>query len=249
MLRVALVTGAGRSVGRGIAETLAAAGFAVGVNDLHSERATAVANAIADDGGQAVAVPFDCANRAAIRLGVKNLSGELGPIDVLVNNAGIPESFSSSSFLDSNPASWSAQFDLNLFGSMHCIQAVAPGMVDTGWGRIVQISSGASSRGLSIGVSLYGSAKAGIESLIRHLATELGPAGVTANALALGLMENVAESRETNPAIQSLTRGVPVRRFGRATEVGAAVRWLASEEGAFVTGQVIHLNGGSINGR
>jgi NAD(P)-dependent dehydrogenase (short-subunit alcohol dehydrogenase family) len=130
---------------------------------------------------------------------------------------------------------------------MHCIQATAPGMVDKGWGRIIQISSGAGSRGLRIGVSLYGAAKAGIEGLLRHLAAELARSGVTVNALALGLMENVGEK---GPAAgtQAILRAVPVGRLGRADEVGA-VAWLASEEGAFVTGQVIHLNGGSLEGR
>jgi NAD(P)-dependent dehydrogenase (short-subunit alcohol dehydrogenase family) len=250
MAKVALVTGAGQSVGRGISEVLAQSGFAIAVNDLHPDRAESVVEAIRAVGGRAAAVPFDCTDPDAIRHGVAAIAAELGPVDVLVNNAGIAEDAAPPGpFLESDPASWAAQFNLNLFGSMHCIQAVGPGMVERGWGRIIQISSGASSTGLAIGVSLYGAAKAGIEGLLRHLATELGPTGVTVNALALGLMENVDKSEGTDPRVMSLTKGVPVRRFGRATEIGAAVRWLSSDEGAFVTGQVIHVNGGALNGR
>ena len=131
---------------------------------------------------------------------------------------------------------------------MYCIHAVLPGMIERGWGRVIQISSGASSTGLPIGVSVYGASKAGIEGLLRHVAVEVGRFGVTANALALGLMENTAQMADQH-LLARILAGVPVGRLGRGEEVGAAAAWLASEQAAFVTGQVIHLNGGSTFGR
>jgi NAD(P)-dependent dehydrogenase (short-subunit alcohol dehydrogenase family) len=244
MGRVALVTGGGRGVGLGIATVLASEGMAVAVNDLHPERAEAAAELIADAGGTAIGAGFDVTDRVALDRAVRDISSKLGPIDILVNNAGIAEHMAVGPFLDSDPATWRPTFELNLFGSMQCMHAVAPGMAERGWGRIIQISSGASSQGLSHGVSLYGAAKAGIEGLMRHLAVEIGPSGVTCNTLALGLMENAPSDR-----LEAAARTIPVRRPGRADEIGAAVHWLASDAGAYVTGQVIHVNGGSIHGR
>lgn len=246
--RVALVTGAGQSIGRGIATVLAVGGTAVAVNDLHPERAASTVAEIVSAGGTALSVPFDVTSRSQIDEAVALIYKELGPIAILVNNAGVVEGMVPTPFLESDPAGWVPQYSLNLFGSMHCMHAVAPGMVERGWGRIVQISSGAASTQGNSGVSLYASAKAGIEGLIRHLANEIGPGGVTVNALALGLMDNVT-GRVDPERIETFFSTVPVRRLGRAAEVGAAVRWLASDEGGFVTGQVIHLNGGAFNGR
>ena len=246
--RVALVTGAGRGVGLGIARTLASEGFAVAVNDFHPERSDAATAEVREAGGIAMEAPFDVTDRAAVDEGIEQIRRQIGPVDVLVNNAGIAEGNVSAPFLESDPARWMPTFELNLFGSMNCIHATAPSMVERRWGRIVQISSGASSRGLRIGVSLYGAAKAGIEGLLRHLSVELAPSGVTCNALALGLMDNVG-SRGRSPQLDSMLRAVPVGRLGKPEEVGAAVAWLASEGGGFVTGQVIHINGGSVEGR
>jgi NAD(P)-dependent dehydrogenase (short-subunit alcohol dehydrogenase family) len=208
--RVALVTGAGQGVGLGIATVLANEGAAVAVNDLHPERAEAVARSIVEAGGKAVGVAFDVTDRPRVEDGIAAVTEQLGPIDILVNNAGIAEQMAIGPFLQSDPATWRPTFDLNLFGSMECIHAVAPAMVDRGWGRVIQISSGASSTGLSIGVSLYGAAKAGIEGLFRHLAVELGPAGVTCNVLALGLMENGVRTDQPGDPCQ---RGLPQREM------------------------------------
>ena len=130
---------------------------------------------------------------------------------------------------------------------MRLAQAVLPGQMDRGWGRIIQISSGASSRGLPIGVTAYGAAKTKSEALVWHLGVECGPKGVTANALALGLMESLGRADE--PALQKTIRAVPIGRLGTGAEIGAAVVWLCSEAGGLVNSQVIHLNGGTVFGR
>ena len=171
--RVALVTGAGRSVGLGIARALAAAGAAVAVNDLHPDRAEQAAQDIAPLGAApAIASPFDVSDHAAVVDGVAAIGRQIGPVDILVNNAGIPEHGGAEPFVSSKPESWMPYIELNLLGSMYCIHAVLPAMIERGWGRVIQISSGASSQGLRIGVSVYGASKAGIEGLLRHVAVE-----------------------------------------------------------------------------
>lgn len=245
--RTALVTGAGRSVGRGIAEVLASAGAFVYVNDLHVARATEVAESIVASRGAAAASAFDVTDAGALAQALDAVTADGRAIEILVNNAGIAEGWGPVLFSHSGPDDWRAIIDLNLFGAMNLVRACLPSMIDRGWGRIVQISSGAGSVGLPIGVSPYGAAKAGAESLIRHVAVENGRHGVTANALALGLMSNAATS--TSEAMKQMTATIPVGRLGTPEDVGVAAAWLASDGGGFVTGQVIHLNGGSVFGR
>ncbi len=241
--RTALVTGAGQGVGRGIAERLSEAGATVLVNDLDQVRADAVAGAFTSRGLAAQSLPFDVTDHALVGA---TLAGRA--IDVLVNNAGVPPGGGRPNrFADMPAEDWRLQLSLNLEALMHLTQTVLPGQVERGWGRIIQISSGASSRGLAIGVAAYGAAKAGGESLIRHLSVEYGPHGITANSLALGLMEGVARGNEEGVA--KLARAIPTGRLGQPHEVGTAAVWLASDDGGLVNGQVIHLNGGTLSGR
>jgi NAD(P)-dependent dehydrogenase (short-subunit alcohol dehydrogenase family) len=236
--RVALVTGAGQGVGSGIASSLAAAGATVAVNDLVRDRAVAVADAL---GGGAVAVPFDVTDLEAVRAGVAEVARALGPVDVLVNNAGIPTAgFPQVAFRESDPALWRRFVDLNLYGVLNCTHTVVGGMCDRGWGRIVTISSEAGRLGLGIGVSLYGAAKAGAVGLMRHLAVEVAPSGVTANCLSLGLMDNVP-----GEWAEAMARRVPRRRLGSPADAGAAAVFLASDEAGWITGQVLPVNGGT----
>lgn len=240
--RVALVTGAGQGVGAGVARMLAAQGAAVGVNDLVRERALRVAAEIASARGRAVAQAFDVTDAAAVRAGVAALVAELGPVDVLVNNAGVPEGMRMAQFRDMPPESWARYVDLNLYGVLHCTRAVLDGMCARGFGRVITISSGAGQVGLAIGVSLYAAGKGGAIAFMRHLALEVARFGVTANTLALGLMQNAANA----PGVAGLERSVPLGRLGRPEDVGAAVVYLASQEAGWITGQTIGLNGGTV---
>ena len=245
--RTALVTGAGRSVGRGIAEVLASAGAFVYVNDLHEDRVAEVVAAIRSNDNNASAAAFDVTDASAIDDGFAAISAEGRGVDILVNNAGIAEGSSTKLFSESGPEDWLPTIDLNVFGSMNMIRRSLPAMIEQGWGRIIQISSGAASVGLPIGVASYGASKAAAESLIRHVAVENGKYGITANALALGLMANMADF--ASEQLDRMLAIVPVRRLGKPEEVGLAAAWLSSEGGGFITGQVIHLNGGSAFGR
>lgn len=232
--RQALVTGGGQGVGEGIVRALAAHGAAVAVNDLHADRAAAVADPIP----RAVAAPFDVTDGAAVADGV----AAIGAVDILVNNAGVPEGMGVGPFAEMDPSEWAKFVDLNLYGVLHCCHAVLGGMRERGWGRIVTISSGAGVTGINLGVSLYGASKGGAIAFMRHLAIENARAGITANCLALGLMDNKANREVT----EQLARSVPVGRLGQPDDVGAAVVYLASEEAAWLTAQTINLDGGSL---
>lgn len=247
--RVALVTGAGRSVGQGIAVALAAAGHSVAVNDLHEERAGETVDEITEAGGRAVSYAFDVTDRTQVLTAVRRIAEDLGTIGILVNNAGIPEGYRPGPFLESDPEDWHIEIDLNLYGSMNCVHAVLPGMVQQSWGRVIQISAGSAATGRKIGVALYAAGKAGIESLLRHVSHEVGVHGVTANTFALGLMDNVKPERQDDENVSRLFDNVALQRYGTPAEIGAATVWLTSELGGYVTGQTIHLNGGSYNGR
>ncbi len=240
--RVALVTGAGQNQGAGIARTLAAQGAAVAVNDLHKDRAERVAAEIRAKGGNAVSVAFDVADFAAVTRGVDEIARALGPIDVLVNNAGIPEGMGVKQFRETDPAAWRPYVDVNLYGVMNCARAVIDGMCARGFGRVITISSGAGQAGLAIGVSAYAAGKGGQIAFMRHLALESARFGVTANTLALGLMSNAGNSDVT----AMLAKTVPVGRLGTPEDVGAACAFLASNEASWLTGQTIGLNGGNL---
>ncbi|HEM45887.1 MAG TPA: SDR family oxidoreductase [Alphaproteobacteria bacterium] len=240
--RVALVTGAGRNTGAGIARCLAEHGAAVAINDLVAERAEDVARALRDAGHRVHACAFDVTRAEDVAQGVAVAERALGPVDILVNNAGVPEGMSVTPFREMPPEAWKTFIDLNLYGVLHCTRAVLDGMCARGFGRLVTISSGAGQVGLPLGVSIYGAGKGGAIAFMRHVAMEVAGAGVTANTLALGLMSNVGDANVT----AALARTVPIGRLGTPEDVGAAVVWLASDEAGWMTGQTIGLNGGSV---
>jgi 3-oxoacyl-[acyl-carrier protein] reductase len=240
--RVALVTGAGQNVGAGIARALAAQGAAVAVNDLRAERAEATVREIAARGGRALTAPFDVTRYEAVSAAVARVAAELGPVDVLVNNAGIPEGMGVAQFRDTQPESWRPYIEVNVYGVMNCVRAVLAGMCARGFGRIVTIASGAGQTGLALGVSAYAAGKGGQISFMRHIALENARFGVTANTLALGLMSNAGNTDVT----ATLAKTVPVGRVGTPEDVGAACAFLASNETSWLTGQTIGLNGGNL---
>jgi NAD(P)-dependent dehydrogenase (short-subunit alcohol dehydrogenase family) len=240
--RVALVTGAGQNQGAGIARALARQGAAVAVNDLHAPRAERVAAEIAATGRRALAAPFDVTDFSAVSAAALRIADQLGPVDVLVNNAGIPEGMGVAQFRTTQPESWRPYIDVNIYGVMNCIRAVLDGMCARGFGRIVTIASGAGQAGLAMGVSAYAAGKGGQIAFMRHVALENARAGITANTLALGLMSNAGNSDVT----AMLAKTVPVGRLGTPEDVGSAVVFLASNEASWLTGQTIGLNGGNL---
>ena len=238
--RAALVTGAGQNVGAGIARALAARGASVVVNDLVGSRAGAVEQQILAAGGRATTAVFDVTDLDAVQGAVSGL----GAIDILVNNAGNggADPMPVAPFRTMDPADWHGPLDVNLYGVLNTTRTVIEGMVERGRGRVITVVSGAGTAGVAIGVSPYAAAKAGAAGFMRALALEVASAGVTANSIALGLMDNVADAG----SVEHLARSIPARRLGRPDDAGAACVYLASDEASWMTGQTIGLNGGAL---
>ena len=238
--RTAVVTGAGQGIGAGIAQHLAAQGASVLVNDIDERKASAVAEALRARGLDAAPLAFDVTQREAVAAALRPRA-----IDIVVNNAGNAGAarMQPKPFREMDPSEWKAPLDVNLFGVLHTTHAVLPGMCERGFGRVIAISSGAGVVGLALGVAPYGAGKGGAISFVRHIAIENARFGVTANSLALGLMEMVDADRSVTAALE---KGIPVGRLGTGDDVGPACVWLASNEASWVTGQTIHVNGGSV---
>jgi len=229
--RVALVTGASRGIGAAVARALGAAGARVGVN--YRQEAAAAA-AVAREIGQAMPVQADVADAGAVAAMVAAVEAGLGPIDILVNNAGIALI---RGIEDLTEADFDATLAVNLKGPFLCTQAVLPGMRARGWGRIVNISSGAARGAGGVGLH-YNASKAGLEGLTRGYAARLVKAGITVNAVAPSLIETdlVKGGLASSPA------RIPLGRFGTAEEVAQVVMMLVGN--AYMTGQTIPLSGG-----
>jgi 2-hydroxycyclohexanecarboxyl-CoA dehydrogenase len=235
--RVALVTGAGQGIGEGIAHELARQGAAVAVNDYHPDRAERVAGEIVAAGGRASAAPADVTNLDAVAAMVAAVESELGPVDVLVNNAGIPaDGFVPRTFREMPPEDWDKFLRLNVYGVLNGCKAVVDGMCERGFGRIITVSSEGGRIGMPTGISLYGAGKAGALGFSRHLAAELVDTGVTVNSVALGLMAKGPDDDRRPPW--------PTARLGTAADVAGAVCFLASDAASWITGQVLGVNGG-----
>lgn len=235
--RTALVTGAGRGMGLGIARALGHQGAQLWINDLFAERAEQACATLLDEGIQASPAVFDVTDYETAAAAIASL----GAVDILVNNAGIPghEGMELRHFVDMSPQEWEPQVNLNLYGTLNCTHAVLPGMLEMRWGRIIVISSDAGRTGTRTGVTIYGACKAAAVQLVRNLSQEVAAHGVTVNAVALGPMNNLPEEIS-----EFVAKGVPVSRLGTPEDAGAAVVYLASEESAWVTGQLLPVNGG-----
>jgi len=233
--RVALVTGASRGIGRAVALALAGAGADVAVNYIEREKeAEAVAVGIRDLGRKALALRADVSQGAAVAKLIEAVERALGPVDVLVNNAGVALRRSIDELSEDD---FDRTIAVNLKSAFLCTQAVWPGMRARGWGRIVNISSGAA-RGAGIVGPHYNASKAGMEGLARGYAARLVKDGVTVNAVAPSLIESDMTAAHR---AESAAR-VPLGRLGTPQEVAAVVLMLAGN--AYMTGQTVQVNGG-----
>jgi 3-oxoacyl-[acyl-carrier protein] reductase len=247
--QVALVTGAGQGVGAAIARFLAAQGAAVAVNDYRAERAEAVAGQIRDEGGTAIAVQTDITDFTAVGAMVARVADELGPVTVLVNNAGNagadPAAAGSTPFWESDPATWEPFLAVNLHGLLACCRSVIPGMIHARHGRLITIISDAGRVG-EAGLEAYSAAKAGAAGLMRALARSLGRYRITANCVAIGITNTPAVAHTLQDA--DLTRRVLsnyiIRRVGEPADAAAMVTFLASQASSWITGQTYPVNGG-----
>ena len=239
--KVAFITGAGQGMGAGVAATLAAQGAAVGVNDLHPDRAAATVASITAAGGRAVVAAGDVRERDAMNSAIDLTEAAFGPVDILVHNAGIPaDGFPLARFRDLDPDHWNLWMPINYGGMLNTTKRVIDGMCERRWGRIVFVSSEAGRTGMHMGIACYGAAKAATVQFCRHLSQEVARDGVTVNCLALGRMSAAIVTSDI------VRGGPPVGRLGCPDDVAAAIVYLASEEASFVTGQTIGVNGGGV---
>lgn len=243
--KVALVTGAAAGIGRAIALRLARDGIAIGVLDLDKAACEGVAKEICDVGGKALALTGDIAKRDTIQAAATELRAAFGPINILVNNAGIT---GFAPFLELTDAQWDRMMEVNLKGAFIVTQTILPDMIAQGWGRIVNISSSSAQSGAAK-MAHYSAAKGGIIAFTKTLAQEFGPAGITANNIPPRFVMNTVMSEESFKHIgqdvrDAWTKGGPVPRQGEPEDIAGAAAWLVSDEAGYVTGQTIGVNGG-----
>lgn len=243
MTPVALVTGAGRGIGRAVAEALAASGSPVAVNyHTRNESAQAVVEGIRSAGGTAVAIAADVSDEAAVAAMVAQTEQQLGPIGVLVNNAG---TFDDGLLVRMSTESWDRVMAVNLRSAFLCSRAVLRNMLKAKWGRIISVTSVSGIAG-NAGQTNYAAAKAGLVGFTRSLAKEVGSRGITVNAIAPGFIETelIADIGATHR--QAAMAGIGLGRFGTPAEVASVVRFLASEEASYIHGHVLVVDGGLV---
>ncbi|WKG01768.1 SDR family NAD(P)-dependent oxidoreductase [Mycolicibacterium sp. HK-90] len=230
-MKNAVVTGGGSGIGAAIAARLRADGLNVAVLDLQQS----------DDEFAHVA---DVTDRAAVDTALNAVRAQLGPISVLVNAAGL-DCFKR--FTDVSFEKWQQIIDVNLNGVFHCVQAVLPDMLEAGWGRIVNISSSSTHSGQPF-MAPYVAAKSAVNGLTKSLALELGPNGITVNAVPPGFIDTPmlrkAEGKGFLGDTDKQIEQTPVRRMGKPEDIAAACAFFISEEAGYITGQILGVNGG-----
>ncbi|MEZ5078287.1 MAG: SDR family oxidoreductase [Solirubrobacterales bacterium] len=247
--KVALVTGAGRGVGRQVALHFAGHGAAVVVNDYFLDRAEAVVAEIDAAGGQAVPVQCDVSEIEDVRRMVAAAEEAAGPVDILVNNAGNagPQMsiVDATPFWETGPKEWQPWLAANFFGVMNCTNRVVGGMVERGYGRLISIVSDAGRVGEPQYI-VYSGAKAGAAGFTRAIAKAVGAQGVTANCIALSAMRTPATDEFTSDdaTLKKLLHGYVVRRLGEPEDAANMALFLASEASSWITGQTYPVNGG-----
>jgi len=240
-MRVALVTGSSRGLGRHIAHRLARDGFAVAVNGLDADAAEAVAQAIRDEGGTAAAFPADVTDEDEVGALVSTVAAVLGPVEVLVVNATGPQPEA-----PLEETTWEDHLEQLAFfvrSPVLLLRATLPSMRERGFGRIVHVDSEVADRPPP-GRSAYAAAKSAQIGLARAWAAELAPLGITVNSVAPGFIPVERHADEPEEALADYVASVPMGRFGTPAELAAAVAFFASDEAAFVTGQRIVVDGG-----
>jgi len=245
--RVALVTGGAQGIGRGISEKLGSQGYRVAIGDLNLESAQATAESIKAAGGEAIAVHLDVTSTESVLDAVKAVTDALGPVEIAVNNAGWDDFMR---FIDTTEEFWDRILEINFKGALRVTKAVVPGMMERGWGRIINIGSDAGRVGSSL-ESVYSGAKGGIIAFTKTLAREVARNGITVNTVCPGPTDTPAlrkfadnSGQDADKVIAGMVRSVPMRRLGQPSDVAAAVAFFASDEAGYITGQTLSVSGG-----
>jgi 2-hydroxycyclohexanecarboxyl-CoA dehydrogenase len=241
--RVAFVTGAGRGIGAAIAQRLAADGVAVAVCDIVAASAEETASAIRAAGGRALGVGMDVTSADSVAAAAEQCEAKLGPVDVLVNNAGIDVP---GYFVETKEADWDRLWAVNVKGVLHCTQRMLPGMQQRRAGRVINIASDAGRVGAG-GEAVYSGTKGAVIAFGKALAREVARFGITVNAVCPGATDTalLAQLADFNPKLHAgLVAGIPLKRVGQPSDVAGAVAFLASDAAAYVTGQSLSVSGG-----
>ena len=238
------MTGAGRGIGRAIALRLAEHGDAVAVGDVNEDDATETETAIEELGGRSASILVDVTDSGSVAAAVEETLGLLGPIEILVNNAGWDEMHP---FLETDEPFWDRVVEVNYKGCLRMTKAALPGMVERKWGRIVNIGSDAGRVGSSF-EAVYAGAKGGIIAFTKTIAREHARSGVTANTVCPGptdtaMLAEVAKD-QGEKIIEAMKRAVPMKRLAMPEDIANAVAFFASDEADYITGQTLSVSGG-----
>ncbi|WP_443478010.1 SDR family NAD(P)-dependent oxidoreductase [Novosphingobium aerophilum] len=244
--KVAIVTGAAAGIGAACAKRLAREGVAVAVLDLDAERCEDTVRAIREAGGTALALGADVSNRASVKAAVDQVREKLGPISILVNNAGVTDF---TPFEELTDERWDFIYAVNVRGLFIMTQECLPDMKAAHWGRIVNISSSSAQTG-AINMIPYSSSKGAVVTMTRSMAQEFGPLGITVNNIPPGSVMGTIMSEANRDRFQIptevLLQSVPVGRLGEPNDIANACAWLCHEDTGYVTGQTIGVNGGRV---
>ena len=244
--RTAFVTGGASGIGREICKALAADDRRIAVADVNLDGASETAAMIAAQGGTAIAVPIDVTDPDSVHQAVLQTVDELSPVEVLVNCAGWDELMP---FLSTDEAFWDRVIEINFKGALRTVHACLPSMIESGWGRIINISSDAARVGSSL-EAVYSGAKGATMSFTKTIAREVARTGITANVVCPGptdtpLLDAIVDASDNGEkVIGAMARAVPMKRVGRPDEVASAVAYFASESAGFITGQTLSVSGG-----
>ncbi len=242
--RVAFVTGASQGIGRACALVLAQAGAAVACAARNEEKLAQVVSEITAAGGRAAAFKMDVANEDEVKAAMKAAIAQFGKVDILVNNAGVTRDQLA---MRMKRDDWDTVIQTNLSGPFFCIQQAMPSMLKQRWGRIINISSIFGQMGQA-GQANYAASKAGVIGLTMAMAREVASRSITVNAIAPGWIETAMTS-DLNPEMrETVMKMIPLGRAGTDIEIAQAVKFLASDDAAYITGQVLAVNGGMLMG-
>lgn len=240
--RVAVVTGGAKGIGAGISLALAQAGAKVAVVDLDLDAASQLAAGLRAQGAQAQAVRCDVSSTQDVHAAVRSIADTLGPVDLLVNNAGIGDFVS---FPEITRERWDRMVAVHLTGAYNWSHAVMPGMRERRFGRIVNVSSVAGKRGDFIGNAHYTAAKAGLIGLTKSLAAWAAPDGVRVNGIAPGIVDTELTRGMSDEHKRVTLSRIPIARFADSQEIAAVVLFLLGDAASYVVGETINVNGGS----
>lgn len=238
--RVAVVTGAGRGIGREIALAFAREGAKLAINSMHEETINPVAEEIQKLGGEALPLVIDVSREEDVERYVEEVYKKFGRADILVNNAGVNRD---NFFLRLKADDWDTVIAVNLRGTFLCTRHFSRRMMRAKWGRIINMASVAGEAG-NMGQANYSAAKAGVIGLTKSCAKELARYGITVNAVSPGLIETDMLAGMEQTVLEDLKKNIPVGRIGSPADVAAAALFLASDAASYITGQVIRVDGG-----